>query len=252
MTAPYKPPLNDFMHTSVRNNGRLIPALQANCSRCGEADIMPNPQGVHSYAQHFAEKNFTQRGWRLGNKRKNDVCPKCVAAQREQRAQAREANAEVKLADVMPPEVIEIATRRPVVVSEKKGDEMPKDEPMKADPPPEMTRFHKQTIFAKLLDVYAGEQVGYSTGWSDKRLAEDLGVPRAWVTTVRDENFGPEASNEDTRKLVAEAKAALADAKKEADRINGLVRDAMQARDDIRLRVSDFEKRIAALEALYR
>jgi hypothetical protein len=50
----------------------------------------------------------------------------------------------------------------------------------------------------------------YDKGWTDAKVASDLGVPLQWVRVIRDENFGDEVGNEDIRKQLAEAKEALA------------------------------------------
>lgn len=65
--------------------------------------------------------------------------------------------------------------------------------PPKAEPPRQMTREDRQIIHAKLSDVY--DKGSYVTPWTDARVAADLGVPRAWVSEIRDLMFGPENSN---------------------------------------------------------
>lgn len=68
-------------------------------------------------------------------------------------------------------------------------------------------------ILSKLVEVYGDEKTGYGDGWTDKRIAEHLGVPRAWVAKLREENFGPEG-NEEIRTTVAEAEALLTEIRK--------------------------------------
>lgn len=72
-----------------------------------------------------------------------------------------------------------------------------------AEPPREMSRDDRRLIFAKLDEVYVDENTGYSAGWTDDKVATDLGVPRAWVAQIRDENFGP-GTNEEITKLLGE------------------------------------------------
>lgn len=69
----------------------------------------------------------------------------------------------------------------------------PRVEPPKAEPPREMTRQDRRIIMEKLDEVY-GEN-SYKTPWTDAAVAKDLGCPRAWVTELRDQCFGPEGSN---------------------------------------------------------
>jgi hypothetical protein len=72
-----------------------------------------------------------------------------------------------------------------------------------------MTREDKHIVFAKLSEVYIDDKVGYGRGWTDEKVATDLGVPRAWVRLIREEFFGDEVGNEEIREQVAEAQAAL-------------------------------------------
>lgn len=66
--------------------------------------------------------------------------------------------------------------------------------PMNHDPriPPEMTKEDRRIIFAEIDTHYLDETTGYATDYNDKRIADGLKVPLAWVRTIRDENFGPE------------------------------------------------------------
>jgi hypothetical protein len=84
---------------------------------------------------------------------------------------------------------------------------------IKAEPPREMTRDDRRVIFAKLQDVYVDEKVGYGNGWNDQKVAADLGVPLAWVRTIRDENFGTERSNEEWEKVLNQSTVLLTKAK---------------------------------------
>ena len=77
-----------------------------------------------------------------------------------------------------------------------------------------MTFSDKRIINTKLEEVYIDEKVGYSDGWSDQKVAGHLGVPVAWVRTLRDENFGDEIKSENVREKVAEALQLVANVKK--------------------------------------
>lgn len=66
--------------------------------------------------------------------------------------------------------------------------------PMNHDPriPPEMTKEDRRIIFAEIDMHYLDETRGYAINYDDKRLADALKVPLAWVRKIREENFGPE------------------------------------------------------------
>lgn len=72
-----------------------------------------------------------------------------------------------------------------------------------ATPPRSMSREDKRLIFGKIDSVYLDEKRGYETGWSDKRVADDLGVPLDWVRTLREDSFGPEGLSSATRESIA-------------------------------------------------
>ena len=77
-----------------------------------------------------------------------------------------------------------------------------------------MTREDRRIIFEKLNEVYLNDKVGYAQGWTDEKVATDLGVPRAWVRLIREENFGDEVGNEDIRKSFEEGEKLIAEIKK--------------------------------------
>lgn len=98
-------------------------------------------------------------------------------------------------------------------------------------PPREMSRDDRRVIFAKLDEVYLDEKRGYDSGWSDHKVASDLGVPRKWVEIIRAENFGAIGTNEEmaeflseSDKLCADARAALDAAKKAREDIEAILK----------------------------
>lgn len=115
-------------------------------------------------------KKFQQRGWEVGRREVDDRCPNCV----------------------------EEAKKR----SERKVIQMPQPE-LKPEPPRQMTREDKRLIIAKLDEVYDGEDRGYGSGWTDERVAKDMGIPRAWVSEIRVDLFGDLEMNEDIRAAAA-------------------------------------------------
>lgn len=150
------------------------PAYRITCHECGCSDAVVAANAAASLPPEMIRKKFQQRGWIFGGSARGDTCPGC----RLKRAPPR--GLVLKLAgsnESLPVGVIE----------------MPKDTvvPIKADAPRTMSRDDRRIIFSKLEAVYLDEKRGYDEGWTDERVSKDLGVPRAWVVTVRDENFGP-------------------------------------------------------------
>jgi hypothetical protein len=171
----------------------------------------------------FIERKFKEKGWEVGANEKHDYCPKCVEAQKAER-RARRNKQEEPVLNGKTPHVTSI----PPAVS--------------AEPPAEMDRAAKRLIFAKLEEVYVDETTGYKTPWTDAVVAKDLGVPQAWVATIRDDNFGPAQDNQEIREMLsrvvfaateaqtvlAEAKAINAEAAKFVTRVNECSRQATE------------------------
>lgn len=107
-----------------------------------------------------------------------------------------------------------------------------------ADQPREMSREDRRIIFAKVDELYLDDKSGYVAPWTDSAVARDLGVPRAWVATVRDELFGPEGSNQDFDDFLAKAAPIIADMKNLARSATAQLEEARQ----IAARVDDLER----------
>lgn len=163
------------------------------CAGCGTCRTVNGQSMGNKLAAQMLAKKFRVEGWIVGTRAEDDRCPDCVRKDERKRA----------LANIR---VVPTAETAPA-----------------ADPPREMSRDEKRLIFGKLNEVFLDETRGYDAGWSDKRVAEDLGVPRAWVAAVRDENFGPDNSSDEAHQVVAEAKAGV---EKMADAAAGLRKDA--------------------------
>lgn len=156
------------------------------CSACPvHADISANTHGG-SRAHEDLFRVWRRGGWEIGNNPSRDLCPDCVKKRRQAGKQpAAEAPAPTE-AKVIP---------------------MPVAAPVTPEPPRAPTFEEKRVINSKLEEVYLDERTGYSDGWSDKRVAEDLAVPRKWVEDLREANFGPARTNEEVKAAVEEAKA---------------------------------------------
>lgn len=91
-------------------------------------------------------------------------------------------------------------------------------------PPRALTRDDRRIIFAKLEDCYIDEKAGYAAGWNDERVAKELGVPRAWIEEVREQNFGPNKvdNSREIRELSQSIETFIASASALRVRITGM------------------------------
>ncbi len=192
------------------------------CSDCTASETIY----VHNVSQanvgELTMKKFRDRGWEIGKNRKRDVCPACQVLRRKSAPQPKLV--------VVPP-VIEMSMQHTIT-------------PLKAEAPREMTREDRRVILLKLNETYIDERIGYDKEWSDKRVAADLGVPQAWVAKLRDENFGPENSNEEARQAVA----ALDALKSEGVKLKKDLDTLVQVYGDFHRRLQDAEKTVARIQ----
>jgi hypothetical protein len=185
------------------------------CKGCPRTDTITAGMGGKLAGQK-APITFTRKGWQVGKRADCDYCYDCVVKLKS----IRHKHAQEK----------PMATVTPITAA-------------RAEPPPELSKADRRVIFLKLEEVYTDEQTGYQKGWDDAAVARDLNVERAWVATVREENFGPEKSEDFTRvldegkSLVAEARALLADTAKAQE----LFRAVTQASAKLDLRLTKLE-----------
>lgn len=183
--------------------GRRMRGAIVVCGHCGATKTVPVNQFAHSsardqdiLAQQFVARKLTAEGWLIAKKESAHRCPGCYSAIKARQAQKNEAKENVV--------------------------EFPK-EPAVVKAVREMSRDDRRIIFEKLNEVYLDEKTGYGPGWTDAKVATDLGVPRAWVVKVRDEMFGPEGANEEIRATIADAQAVLSQIKQLAEPFKGLL-----------------------------
>ena len=175
------------------------------CAKCRAQDKVSSNRHLPPDA---VSRMFRVRGWSVSDRnRHHHLCPECVSG-------------------VKKPRIVQMSVAKPAPPAKKV-----------ADAPPSMTRDDRRIIFAKLNEVYVDEKVGYSQSWSDQRVANDLSVPRAWVTEIREENFGPDGASEEVRGVVAQARALVEETRKHIDDI-----------ERTRQAIDDLSKRIAVIE----
>lgn len=88
------------------------------------------------------------------------------------------------------------------------------------------TNDQKRRINAKLFDVYEGPEHGYSSGWGDQKVADELKVPRAAVAEIREQFFGPAKDSPDVRAFLERAEVIFAEAASIERRVGELVKEA--------------------------
>lgn len=179
-----KPRLGRFPLVSVdaAGDGRYVKALRITCGTCGHTNDLlvktRTPMPPEQAAQHFAK-----RGWVIGRNAGFDLCPSCVAAEVDARQKLKKEDHMPKpsLADqlkaaVLPPPAIVGEVSPEVVLPLARS----------------ISRADRRRIMDFLDRVYPDPEKGYAAGYSDKRVGDEMDLPRAWVTQVREDSYGPE------------------------------------------------------------
>lgn len=148
----------------------------ATCGACGITEYVKTQTGLRRLPPVGVIRALRRHGWFIGSQPKKDRCPDCLAARKKLKHPAKEGEG---MAHETP--VVELRPPMPGASEHQ---------------PRAMTREDRRLVFAKLEEVYVDERTGYSPGWNDHRVAEDMNCPRKWVETIRDENFGPQRTDQ--------------------------------------------------------
>ena len=275
-------------------------AYKITCRQCAKTDKISCSSHSGSLPPEVTAKKFKQRGWAVGNRAVDDLCPACIGANHLARTMAKigtvNAPPAITLADFMEQPMFPVGIVLPDLTEQKpdkiltineaydagwcgrdklydriRSGELPKIKaadgalgvkesdlirlfkepkgirkytPKKVAPPPSvnelmplvndgvikmsdqppprpapvstMTKEDRRIIFSEIDSHYLDEKRGYDKEWNDERIATGLRIPLDWVSTIRDDNFGPEKG--DTLDAEVEAlRAPSAEAQKLID-----------------------------------
>lgn len=184
------------------SDGRKTPGQEIVCGACGARDAVINPKEGGHLPPEAAIRKFRQRGWRVGSSMAVDRCPRCAVAVRPMKVSI---NCEQDEEPAMAPKAEVPATTVPAVSVDV-----------------------KRRINAKLMEVWTGGEAGYARGWTDQKVAEALGVPRAAVAGIRNEFYGDAQDNPDIREFLERADVLFQSAAEIEARTTALLTDAQK------------------------
>lgn len=215
---------------SIPFQGRHVTGAIITCGHCGATKTVP----VASFKASEADKDDLKRavvvrklmneGWLVGKKDSQHRCPGCYTGIKVRQKHKLEQLGNVVALPIKP----EVPASRL---------EVPEPRKMEID--------DRRIIFEKLNEHYVNGKTGYEPGWTDARVATDLGVPRAWVSDVRDQLFGPAGSNEEIRATIAEAQlilTAIKDAAKPVETVAEVLKTLLGKADAVEKKLLQIEK----------
>lgn len=211
----------EFDVTQVTIDHKLLRGFKIVCGRCGGEHKEAVGSSANNDGQEHvrAANKFIKSGWLIGKRNRDDRCRACVSIEAKEKI-----NMNGKPAVFGPAPPLVPLPRVPIDI-------------------PKMQREDRRIIFEKLNDVYADESTGYGPGWTDKKVAEDLSVPRQWVETIREENFGPVRTNPEIADAINEANKVL-------ERARELVKAVQAAKAALANALKPIEEKMGPIQAL--
>lgn len=182
-----------FSPCSVEHGDAKVRGQMIVCGKCGGSARVPLTAKVGGgnddrQIELIAMRKFSKMGWVIGKSVSRHRCPTCQNAVKPFAALGNLTTTNLASAVKKAKEEFMPATKSPtmgpsfaVIHNAATGARG-------------MSRDDRRVIFAKLNDVYLTERTGYGGGWTDKKVAADLGIPVEWVVEVRNDHFGPDTN----------------------------------------------------------
>lgn len=215
---------------------------------CGHSETVSTSQGGNPLPPEAVAKHFRLKGWEMSDREGRDRCPTCIHAEALERRAKRLRLVEAKAKVAAPEEALSLAAETVEVMKEP-----PLAEPAEKAQPETVvrtqTRDDRRIIFTTINDVYLDADRGYKPGWSDKRVADHLGIPLQWAKDIRDEMFGPEGENAEVRLLLEQVEALRDEAQRDMDQMVTLVTNATRRMDELSHRLNMLSAQATRLTA---
>lgn len=231
-----------FRLKSEQVGDRRVAVHRITCT-CGFSKTVASSAGGNPLPPEAVARHFRLKGWEVGDREGDDTCPSCIEARKNERRRSRLKLVESKAATAAPeaPQAIAAETIMEPTLAEPVQATKPEDR--------KQTREDRRIIFAAINDVYLDADRGYKPGWSDKRVAESLGIPVSWAKDIRDEMFGPEGESAELRLLVEQIEALREEALRDVEQMATIISNATRRMDELSHRISALSLQAERLSA---
>lgn len=197
---------------------------------CGTESRSPSKGlGAH-FPPEMVARTFANKGWEIGGKDGEDVCPSCLS-KRAQPGTMAVPKEGVRTANGTRPKEMEPAPPAQSAFASAVGPD-----------PKAIERENRRKVFAKLSETYAGDS--YKDGWSDGRIAMELGVPRKLVAEIRSQAFGDVATSPEMEAFKAESAKVV----QLGVTLLAQAREVIEPALRIQAQIADLEKQLSAIE----
>ena len=160
--------------------GHGAPRAKAVCDECGREEVVPcGYDGFAAPKEGQVLSKLKANGWTFISKKLR--CPKCEAARKAKRSE------------------------KPKMTKKK--------ELMQA--PSEMDIKSRREINRAIMAVWDEDNERYQGAYTDRTVADEIGVRPGWVKIVREENYGGSGGNDEFERLLTKVEAFEADVRAE-------------------------------------
>jgi hypothetical protein len=213
--------------------GKSSRGVKIRCSGCGKEEVIPQGSinlGASSTAQDLRKlvKRFRDQKWQVDEENpEGHLCNACHTGRKQEARMNGKAAIDARAATAG-------------------GD----GSRPKAAPPPAKTRGDDRRIRDKLDDVYILDK-GYSPGWTDQKVADDLHVPVAWVAEIREQSYGDDATNPEIELLIGHGKELAKDiaaVRAEQDALAKMSADIAKSVELLTRKGDELNRRLAQLQ----
>lgn len=156
------------------------------CARCGGHADLPVVRHGRNMTPDGTMKRAIEAGWKLRGTRAE--CPRCQAATERRKGESPAPKPPAPGPASAPPAVATLATVATVATPAQTGEVIQMADPTKLRDATPAEKVKIRAILDGRFDDAAG---AWLDGYSDQKAGEELGIPWAMVTRIREAAYGP-------------------------------------------------------------
>ncbi len=227
-------PLHRFQPVRERGeDGRSHSVFRVQC-KCGAVETFNGTIRISSDVDTFLSRKLRERGWYVGPT--TERCPACAGRTARLIQQPEPPPEESPMAKQPPQTIKSFADLAPAIPQETAAGVTPVAGPRVIPTPDE-----KRRIFREIDAAWDEGQRRYSEGFSDRKVAQALGLARVLVSAVRESDFGGPDSDERIPALISAANRKIEEGQRLYEVFMKQSQQAMDAAEAVQRYMKDVE-----------
>lgn len=214
-----------FKKVSVQMpDGSYLPGYKVACSGCARSETF-TVNTRQTAAPKLIHDKMRLAGWLISRSGRKFTCPACKAASYSNDPEERLKKVELPAVPAKPQSL----EQKPVTNKTSLAPRTPSFREIK-------------TIYDRLDEVFDGTL--YSGEYSDAKLAEELDMPRAWVTQAREEAYGKGPVNNEAIEKIARQHEEI---REELKAVEAAINDIINKTAALATRAAETKRRLDQL-----